>query len=34
MKPLLPHKPIDLLAEGRYREVIGALLALAEGLTT
>lgn len=27
------EKPIDLLAEGRYREVVGVLLALAEGVT-
>ena len=31
--PALRHrKPVDLLAEGRYREVLGAIDALAEGV--
>jgi hypothetical protein len=27
------HKPLDLVAEGEYRRVIGAILAVAEGVT-
>ena len=28
------NKPIDLIANGEYRQVIGALLAMAEGVTS
>jgi len=27
------HKPLELMAEGDYRRVIGAVLAMAEGVT-
>ena len=27
------NKPVDLIADGEYRQVIGALLAMAEGVT-
>jgi putative toxin-antitoxin system antitoxin component (TIGR02293 family) len=27
------HKPLELIAEGEYRRVIGAVLAMAEGVT-
>ncbi len=27
------HKPIELIAEGEYRKVIGAILAMVEGMT-
>lgn len=27
------QKPLDLISEGRYRQVVGAVLALAEGVT-
>ena len=28
------NKPVDLIAEGEYRQVVGALLAMAEGVTS